>query len=240
MGAPRFYVKGLQAGVVRLDEREADHARRSRRLSAGDEVALFDGLGREARGRIASAGRGAVDVAVESLRLCPRAEPALTLAAALPKGPRQDFLVEKCAELGVAGIVPLVTRRSVSNASGHRLDRWRRTAIEAAKQSGQAWIPDLATPELLDEAVRRIRVHDRAWVAMPGGSWPEVPDCGTLLAFVGPEGGWADDEIALLLEHGCAGVSLGPNVLRIETAAIALAALVHAARKPARWEEANP
>lgn len=215
---------------------------------------LFDGQGREAAGVIASATRSGVEVEVQDIALHPRLSPELTLAVALPKGPRQDLLIEKCTELGVATLVPLLTERSVSGTSEHKLERWRRTAIEAAKQSGQAWIPQFEMPESFERSLGRIPAHDQALIAhgldRPGtlfesdtGAAPAQSESPgerrpfpTLLArplvFVGPEGGWAPAELDALLAAGCRPLSLGPNILRIETAAIAVAVLAHFARQP--------
>jgi 16S rRNA (uracil1498-N3)-methyltransferase len=253
MTVPRFHVDALSAGVVGLDEAEAHHARASRRLSVGATVALFDGCGNEAMGQVSAVSRTKVEVVAGEVTHRPRPTPSLALAVALPKGPRQDVLIEKCTELGTAEIQPLVTERSVAAPSAHRIEKWRRTAIEAAKQSGQAWLPVLHQPrtirEVLDDrercdlvlaamAPRVARAGDRSAGHAASPSLPGflcVPDLpGALagvervLAFVGPEGGWTDAELEALMTAGARSISLGPNVLRIETAAIAISAIVHA------------
>ena len=228
MGHARFHVDRVVAGTVRLSEDESRHAQGSRRLAVGDELAVFDGAGREAWGRIVRCGRDGVEVELEGVQFRERPTPALTLAVAIPKGPRQDTMIEKCTELGVAALVPLDTERSVSSTSEHRLGKWRRTAIEAAKQSGQSWIPELRPPASLDEVLASVAEFDAVLVAdASGGPWPETGVFRRVLAFVGPEGGWSEAERRRLLAAGARPVSLGPNILRIETAAMALAALVH-------------
>lgn len=223
-------------GIVELCDQESRHARLSRRLSAGDELVVFDGQGREAPATITVASRNTVEVAVGPVSRHPRPTPALTLAVAMPKGPRQDFLIEKCTELGVAAIQPLLTERSVAGASDHKRDKWRRATIEAAKQSGQCWLPELLAPLPLDRFLQGLDKFDlaaaailpRAGSARPfhdllrAGSAPS-----TIVAFIGPEGGWSPAEAEALIAAGATAVSLGPNVLRIETAAISLAAAVH-------------
>lgn len=237
MAQPRFFVEALSAGVLQLAEEEARHALRSRRLSVDDPVSLFDGLGHEAAGRISTANRGEVAIRVETVAVRPRPVPGIVLAVALPKGPRQDVLVEKCAELGVAGIQPLVTQRSVAGASDHKIEKWRRTAIEACKQSGQAWLPEIMPLKKLSEALAELPRFDRAWLALaetecgpacaPLARALDLADARTVVAFVGPEGGWEPGEIEQMVAAGCRPVSLGPNTLRIETAAIVLAAAIH-------------
>lgn len=283
----RFFVETLSSGVIRLGAAEARHALAARRLSVADTVVLFDGRGGEGTGRITSASKDAVQVEVSSVLHRQRPRPQLTLAVATPKGPRQDVLVEKCAELGVAGIWPIVTERGVATVTAHRLGKWRRTTIEAAKQSGQAWLPELRPPASLGDLLAEPGRFDHAVVAtvvpMDGldlergqmeiaegrgslsgeessasqpflrrvssrlASGQHMPyllhlsylmdawrEADTILAFVGPEGGWTDHELIALLDAGVKPVRLGPNTLRIETAAIALAAAVHALHQQSR------
>jgi 16S rRNA (uracil1498-N3)-methyltransferase len=254
---PRFYVARLEPPAVDLPEAEARHARQSRRLSAGDVVALFDGRGRQATGRIATGQSRAVTITLDAITEIPRPRPALTLAFAVPKGPRQDVLIEKCTELGVAVLQPITTARSIAAASGHRLDKWHRTAVEAAKQSGQTWLPELRELRTLQEVLRDRKPQDIVLLGVSAGntsgdnegpgdqdrssSCPrgsvqprpiadllaELRGADRVLALVGPEGGWTDEEIAEALAAAACPVSLGPNVLRIETAAVAVAAIIH-------------
>lgn len=272
MSLPRFFVEPLSVGCLPLPEPEAGHARRARRLSVGDPVVLFDGRGGEGAGIIARCSSAGVEVAVETLIRRPRPRPALTLAVAMPKGARQDALIDKCTELGTAGLQPVSTERSVSRASEHKLDKWWRAAIEAAKQSQQAWLSALAgNMELADFLRRLARAQektaplgasplseppavaevnagiDNIWrepfdrillaAAPPTGSTAvhasildmlaDLKSRQNVLAFVGPEGGWTEEETQWILDAGAVPVSLGPNILRIETAAVALAAFFH-------------
>jgi len=247
VSVPRFHVGELASGGVSLPDEEARHALGSRRLSVGDAVTLFDGRGAEAAGRIASCSHRGVDVTLDEIRHSPRPVPALTLAVAPPKSPRQDMLIEKCTELGVAGIVPLLCQRAVASVSRHRLEKWRRTTIEAAKQSGQCWLPTLQEPRSLEQVLSDASDFDQILVAT--SAEPQLPapvskqaftplpitelfgalrNVRSVLALVGPEGGWTAEEIEQSLSAGARPVSLGPNTLRIETAALVLAAVVHA------------
>ncbi|NLX13460.1 MAG: 16S rRNA (uracil(1498)-N(3))-methyltransferase [Phycisphaerales bacterium] len=251
---------------------EAGHASRARRLSVGEPVVLFDGRGGEGAGVIVRCASQHVEVAVDKLVHQPRPRPALTLAVAMPKGPRQDTLIAKCAELGMAGLQPVLTERSICRASEHKLDKWRKITIEAAKQSQQAWLPAMAGNLELADFLRRLarpregtellgssslskrpsdaevnpgiediwrEQFDRILLADTATTGPtaaaasirglldDLESCKNVLAFVGPEGGWTKDEIRWILETRATPVSLGPNILRIETAAIALAAFFH-------------
>lgn len=242
MSAPRFHLHTLATGIVRLSAPETRHASRSRRLSVGDELVLFDGAGREAAGRIVSM-RGAVEVEIAHIVERPRPVPLLTLALALPKGPRQDVLVEKATELGVGAIQPLVTDRSIASASVHKQEKWRQTTIEAAKQSRQCWLPGLLPLRPLRDFASGRMPFDRTVVACTSEDLPvaaipiltllpELARAGSILAFIGPEGGWTPAEVEHLASIGGQPVSLGPSVLRVETAAIALAAAIHSLARP--------
>jgi 16S rRNA (uracil1498-N3)-methyltransferase len=228
--------KGVSAGTVALSEQESRHAKLSRRLTVGDELVLFDGQGRQAAATIAVVSRSVVEARVGEVVEHPRPAPALTLAVAMPKGPRQDVLIEKCTELGVAAIQPLLTERSVAGASDHKRDKWRRATVEAAKQSGQCWLPDLLAPMPLPKYLQQLSRFDLVLAAMLprqgtptviAGLLDRIKAARTIVAFVGPEGGWSPQEADALIAAGALAASLGPNVLRIETAAIALAAVAH-------------
>jgi 16S rRNA (uracil1498-N3)-methyltransferase len=253
VSVPRFHVDKLASGNVSLPDEEARHALGSRRLSVGDAVTLFDGQGAEAAGRIASPSRRGVDVTIDEIRHSPRPVPALTLAVAPPKGPRQDMLIEKCTELSVAGIIPLLCQRAVASVSQHRLNKWRRTTIEAAKQSGQCWLPTLQEPRSLEQVLADAPDFDQVLVATCAGPACPTPaskqavtpmpitelfgalrNVQSVLALVGPEGGWSTGEIEQSLSAGARPVLLGPNTLRIETAAIVVAAAVHAIMRAGR------
>ena len=244
MGIPRFFVADIAPGVLMLPESEARHAARSRRLETGDSAVLFNGEGAEARAEIVRADRHAVEMLVREVVVRERARPGLVLVTATPKGPRQDWLIEKCTELGVAAIRPLLAGRGVVAPGEHRLDRWRRLSIEAAKQSQQAWLPELHAPQKLEEVLQAVAAERRLVLCAAGDieairGDPEngiVPIHEALEAsraaprvagFIGPEGGWTEAELESLLSAGAEPVALGPHVLRIETAAVALAAMVH-------------
>lgn len=236
MSMPRFFVEQLSPGRVALPEREARHALASKRLTIGQGAALFDGQGTQALGRIVSSDRHTIEVDILEVTHRERSHPMLTLATALPKGPRQDVLIEKCTELGVSAIQPLVTERSIASASAHRLNKWRQTTIEAAKQSNQCWLPELRPPQPLTAVLADLSPFDLKLLTVTC-EWPNASPVGEInlrsarriIVLVGPEGGWAGEEVEAIVEAGAKPVTLGPNVLRVETAAIALCAAVHGA-----------
>jgi 16S rRNA (uracil1498-N3)-methyltransferase len=239
----RFFVpEPITSDRVTLGGEEAHHLIHVLRAKAGLAVTLFDGIGSEFAARIERVGRTEVELAIEGCAAVNR-EPAieLTLATALPKGDRQRWLVEKAVELGVRRLVPLHTERSVAEPLEKALTRLRRTVIEASKQCGRNRLMEIAPPrdwtELCAEA-GSISVTDpsrRRAVADPSGaigarawceSLPNAAEVRSVLVAVGPEGGWTDSELELARTHGWDVLSLGPRTLRVETAAVALAAII--------------
>jgi 16S rRNA (uracil1498-N3)-methyltransferase len=206
---------------------EARHLARVMRCTVGDEVVVFDGSGTSWRARVASIGRDEVMLdmgeAVTASRLT---RVPLTLAVALPKGERQKWLVEKLTELGVERLVPLATTRGVAEATPAAVERLSRGVVEACKQCGRDGLMQIGGPKGVAEVVGGtgggavLLVADRDGVPLE-----EIVTAGNLVvALVGPEGGFTAEELATVEAAGGRRVSLGPHVLRVETAAIALAA----------------
>lgn len=190
-------------------------------------VSVFDGQGRTWPARIATLGRDRVGLELGApIEASPSAR-TLTLAVALPKGDRQKWMVEKLTELGCTRLVPLVTTRGVAEATPGAVQRLMRSSIEACKQCGRTTLLEIAAPVPIAEVLSQRDAATLALVADPEGE-PLGPTlaghAGAILALVGPEGGFTAEELALAIAAGCRRVSLGPHVLRVETAAIALAA----------------
>lgn len=226
----RFFVSNvLTSGVLRLQGPEAHHLVHVLRLVPRDQVILFDGRGLEAAAEVTMIDGGDVELAVAEPRGT-SSEPTVpvVLASAVPKGDRFAWLVEKATELGVARLVPLITERSVVNPGEGKLDRMRRTVIEASKQCGRAQLMEISAPVRWAEFVERELAVHGGWVAHPGGEPPARPGLapGALVGAIGPEGGFTDRELELALAAGARLVALGPRLLKIETAAIVLATLL--------------
>ena len=221
-----FLAEPPHGGRARLVGDEARHLARVLRAAVGDDVRVFDGSGLEWPARVLAIGRDAVDLAVgEPVPGGSQPKLVLTLAVALPKGERQKWLVEKLTELGVARLLPLATTRGVAEATPSAVERLRRGVIEACKQCGRATLMEIGEPRAIADVLRERAADTRLLVADPGGGALDssAADRATL-GFVGPEGGFTADELALLAAAGAARIGLGPHVLRVETAAIALAA----------------
>jgi 16S rRNA (uracil1498-N3)-methyltransferase len=232
-----------------LSVEETRHLRDVLRLGAGEEVSVFDGEGREfacvvietgARGRDA---RARLEVRGPAEPPSPESPLELTLALALLKGEKFELVVKKATELGVSRLIPVATRRADvrlrdDREAAARLERWHRLAVEAAKQSGRARVPEAAPPVAFDRLVAQEERGDqtRLMFAERGGrGFDESLDELTsgvaslpsrAVALVGPEGGWDDEEIAQAAAHGWRIVTLGGRILRAETAALVVAALL--------------
>ena len=233
----RHYIESnrLQAPSLTLVKEEARHLQTVLRLRLNDEVELFDGRGLTATARVAAAGKHALQL---DLLAAPaqHAQPAcqLVLFACVSKGKRMDWTIEKSVELGVSRIVPVLSDRTIvrldEEDAESKTDRWMRVAIEAARQSGTAWVPTIDTPVPLAQVGPLVQDCAPVFVA---ALVPEAKPMRQVLAgvrnetaptragwFVGPEGDFTPVELQLLLASGAIPVSLGRQVLRTETAAI--------------------
>jgi 16S rRNA (uracil1498-N3)-methyltransferase len=247
----RFYAPPIafapDGQSVSLSADEARHARGVLRLQPGDEVYVFDGAGKEFRCAVRELDRdgAALDVLEEVEPARPESPLNLTLGVALLKGEKFDLVVQKATELGVSRVIPLDTDRADvrlrDNQDAHnRMTRWRRIAREAAKQSGRALVPEITAPLTFNFLLMMSAVADkepstqvtRLLFAERDGS-PIIETSKTFLelpkeivAVVGPEGGWTDEEIELARDGFWKIVTLGGRTLRAETAVIAIVALL--------------
>jgi 16S rRNA (uracil1498-N3)-methyltransferase len=238
----RLHVSSLRVGLVALDSIQAHHARHVLRLPDGTAVELFDDDGNTAAGVLRYPDDREAVVAVESIRP-PRASGATwSIASAVPKAERADWLVEKLSELGASRWIPLAAERSVALPTGAgKRQRWLRIATESAKQSRRSGVMTIDELTPLAEAIAALAnaaklglAEDHSWVlsteldAQPVSTLLMKPPPATLTVFVGPEGGWTESELGQFAGAGIHSVRLGPTILRVETAAIAAAALISA------------
>lgn len=204
----------------------------ARRLRAGEPIVLFDGAGTEVDARIVSVGgRERLSVELAERRLVPRPPASrLTVAVALAKGPRQVWLAEKLTELGVGAIWGVNFSRSAARASGASVERWGRRAVEAAKQSGQAWLPQVVLRQDLSTVIEQAGGFELLLVGGPGRPLLSVlQEAGaprSILILIGPEGGLTAQETAAAQAAGFQTVRVGCTTLRVETAAVAAASVI--------------
>ncbi|HVX64571.1 MAG TPA: 16S rRNA (uracil(1498)-N(3))-methyltransferase [Pirellulales bacterium] len=231
--ADRYYVETPIVGdraVVSGDE--AHHLLHVMRAKVGQQATLFDGSGAEFSARVERLGRTEAELLILGRSEVDRELPhELTLAVALPKGDRQRWLVEKAVELGVTRLVPLETARGVAQPVDKALARLRRAVIEACKQCGRNHLMEIEPSRAWGEHCReRPAAAELRLVADPASPIPlrsaGIDSASAVQAAIGPEGGWTAEELTLAEEHGWRRVRLGRRILRIETAALNLAAAV--------------
>jgi len=220
---PRLFIRQpLSDGVsVDLDAGGANYLGNVLRLGAGAELLVFDGSSGEWLARIADAGKKWMSLTVERKTREPESIPDVWLAFAPVKRAQTDWLVEKATELGAARLVPVMTSRTV--AERVKLERLESIAIEAAEQCGRTRIPEIAEPVQLRRFVEEIDPARHLYFADEGGGDP-LPSTlreGPAAILIGPEGGFTDEERALVRAAGARAISLGPRILRAETAALA-------------------
>lgn len=235
MAVRRAHVAQLKPGLLTLPEPVAHYLVRVLRLADGATVELFDSEGRTAMATlridpVTTAVTAEVRDVTDAAGV--RAVPTVRIASAVPKGDRADYLVEKLAELAVAEWCPLVTARSVVKPDGaSKPARWQRLAQEAARQSGSPRVLRIAPLTPLEDAIAAYAPLRAVYGCTRPASPPVTclfhePPSGPspVCAFIGPEGGWTDDELARLQAAGVRPLSLGPTVLRVESAAVLAAA----------------
>jgi 16S rRNA (uracil1498-N3)-methyltransferase len=225
----RFFITApIAAQRAELTGDEARHLTSVMRAKVGDQITLFDGSGAEFTARVAAIRKATVELSIVERREVSRELAfSLTLAVALPKGERQKWLVEKATELGVTRIVPIITERGVAQPVDSALDRLRRATIEASKQCGRNRLMDIAVRATATDYFAAAPESATRLIADPPGQplgQINVPQSSDIIAAIGPEGGFTDAELAAAASSGWQSVSLGNRILRVETAAVALAA----------------
>jgi 16S rRNA (uracil1498-N3)-methyltransferase len=217
----------ITLGDVEIRGPEAHHLAHVCRVRPGESLALFNGDGSEYRGQVMTIGRHSIGVRVESVG-APAREPGyrLEVAAPLPKADRGKFLIEKLTELGVSAYVPLRTERSVVHPALAHCERLKRQVIEASKQCGRNTLMEVREVATWAQYLSSSALPDYRVVAHRGGQGLLGPrsEPGDIAIAVGPEGGFSDGEIACARQAGWQIVGMGPRILRVETAAMVLAA----------------
>jgi 16S rRNA (uracil1498-N3)-methyltransferase len=236
MPLPRIHcdVRLGPGAQLALAPEAAQHVAKALRLKAGDSIVVFDGRGGEYDAAITRIDKHRVDVKVGAWRDAEAESPlAVGLVQGLPESDKMDWIIQKAVELGVAWIQPIICDRSVVRLSAERAAKreahWRRVAVAACEQSGRNHVPEV-----------RATLAFQGWIAMPAeatrwvltpGAPPlagEARPAGALELVVGPEGGLSERESDLVLSRGSIPVSLGPRVLRTETAPLAALAAINA------------
>jgi 16S rRNA (uracil1498-N3)-methyltransferase len=242
-GPPVFLVSpgDLEKDTVALSGPEGRHAAAVRRLRAGERADLSDGAGTLATCVVSGVTRDTVELTVQSVTEVPRADPAITVVQALPKGDRGELAVELMTEVGADAVVAWQADRCVVRWQGERgtraLGKWRGTAREASKQSRRAWIPTVTGPAGLADVVGLVSGAACAVVLEVSAAVPlsrlALPNAGDVVLIVGPEGGISPAERTALTAAGAIEARLGPTVLRTSTAGAAATAVLLS--RSGRW-----
>jgi len=241
----RFYCESIKQGRVQLRPDEAHHLVNVLRLTAGERVELFDGKGALAQAVITDITRKAVTLQVENIHSEPaRTSGRIVIAASVAKGQRSDWMITKCTELGIDHIVAIVFEHTVKLAKGiSTSERYDKLAIAAAKQCGRIFLPKITGPTDLQQTLALLKNNYPDARLIFGALNPQAEsivelarDGKDFIAFVGPEGGLTCEEESLLTSAGACQAHLTDTTLRIETAAVAFAAILCTCRDAVLYE----
>jgi 16S rRNA (uracil1498-N3)-methyltransferase len=234
----RFYIAlpQWQSDAPLLTGSEAHHCRNVLRLAPGDKIVVFDGRGRELTAEITSTDGSEVQLHKLHEAQTPPLRCQITLAQAIPKGKNMDLIVQKAVEIGAAEIAPIISDRTVvrldEESAAAKQTKWQTVAVEAAKQCGQNWLPQVHAPQTMAQffhdrrrfdlqligSLQSDAVHLKKVLADYEHEHGDRPR--SVLMLVGPEGDFTPAELSLARSHGCRPITLGPIVLRVETASI--------------------
>ena len=223
----RAYLAELFEGSRELDPETSRYLNSVLRLQEGDEVEFFDGQGLLSPAVILEASKRSLKVELLSINAVRPLEPAIHLYCALAKGDRTEWLIEKCSELGATSLHWVIYERSQDHKKDHskRFERWHKIACEAARQSHNAWVPRLHPPTKFFDALAQVKSNGTTLVLDTNEKTRPLPSLPLdahqpINLFIGPEGGFTNNERQEFEKRQWASVTLGPTVLRIETAAI--------------------
>ncbi len=231
----RVFVPRIEGDTVSIsDESHVHHLKDVLRLSLGDEIVLFDDSGYEYMASIASIGRNEVSLSIKSKQRAETRTLNLSIACAIPKHSRMDDIIDKLTQLGIDRIIPMETEHVVVRLSDsqklERLSRWRKIAQSAAEQSQRHVLPVIEPITGLAQVIAQSIVYDLKLMPTLPGTKPLKEALSSkksnIMVLIGPEGDFSPVEIKMAKEHGFELISLGDNVLRVDTAAIAVASFI--------------
>jgi 16S rRNA (uracil1498-N3)-methyltransferase len=231
----RFYCNPITESTAELTGRQAHHLASVLRLKTGQKVELFDGAGGFATAAVLSATNRNVTLQIENTKVTHKPDQRqIIIAASIAKGARFDWLITKCTELGTDRITPVIFERTVKQPKNPKTAaRWQNLAIAAAKQSRRLFLPHIDPPLSFEQAVKKLKVdHPNAKLLFGSldAACPSILETPAVnvdtIAFIGPEGGLTQQEKTFLLNQSAQPIRITDTVLRVETAAIAAAAIL--------------
>ena len=239
MRISRFYCSIITKNTIHIDGEQFRHLVKVLRLNIGDEVELFDGRGLTASAVITEINKSSAQLKIQQIQTQkPREAGRIVIAVSVAKGSRFDWLISKCTELGADRVVPVIFERTVKLAKcAQANERYNKLAVEAARQCGRIFLLKIDEPCSLAECVEKLKEDYPQGQMLFGslaGQARSIIDSDTankdVIALVGPEGGMTEQEEKLLTDNGAVGVRLTETILRVETAALAFAAVLTAKR----------
>ena len=231
----RFFIDALEGNRHILTGEDARHAIKSLRVNIGEKIILCDKNSIDYICAVEEINNGELYLSVIKSQAC-TSEPDIqvTLYQALPKSDKMDLIVQKAVELGVFKVVPIITSRCISKPNEKsrikKVDRWKKISKEAAKQSGRGIIPEILAPIDFDKAILNIKNYDKTLIFYENGG-TTIKKClnaspTKIAIFIGPEGGFEKEEISLSKSYGAEISTLGPRILRTETASLASLSII--------------
>ena len=236
-----FYVhpSQIQTDIATITDSEHHHLRNVLRITPGETIRIIDGQGNVYTAEILGMD---TDQSLSEARILThefhsKGPCSLTLFQGLPKNDKMELILQKTTELGITEVVPMYSAYALQKPSQNRYERWHRVVVSATKQCKRVWLPELCNPQTFEASLAQLEKFSlRLLFISPNHSGESqtqyiktvlrrVPDPTTIALFVGPEGGFSDQEIAVLVDSGCVAVTLGTNILRTETAAIVAVAV---------------
>jgi 16S rRNA (uracil1498-N3)-methyltransferase len=221
--------------IITLDEFASHHALRVMRVKVDDFLILFNGDGFEYRGRVSDINKKTINVEILSKEKNNSESPInINLFQSISSNEKMDMVIQKATELGVSSIQPIFTSRSTIKLSldrtKKRLIHWKQVSISACEQSGRSKIPTIKSPIEFDQISEGIKTNSLNLLLHPDNleESSNLPNeySGDINVFIGPEGGFSQDEVLLLKKQNCINIQLGPRILRTETAPLAIIAIL--------------
>ncbi len=225
-----FYVPSTQINedIAAITDVEQHHLRNVLRVNLGDKIRIIDGKGGVFIAEIKSINTESTAAKILNREFHERKSPSIILFQTLPKNDKMELILQKTTELGITQIVPISTERSLQKPSESRYQRWHRVVISATKQCKRAWLPELCEIQKFQDCLNTFQSFALTLIFWENEKQQhikkvlrETPKIESIALLVGPEGGFTEKEVNDAIENGCTPVTIGSNILRTETAAIA-------------------